>query len=303
MQLRPIKAILVLILVASLVAGCTVNNQASSVSTAYPTAGRSVLLQGIEARYNASAVNHGYEDYKVTWVNNTTVAVHMKITSETEVTTWDYKFTHFPTINGATAYFDSHELRYTDKPDTAEHASLYALVTGVKNSSVSKEVTIPSGNTTYHLKQIDSLIIESSSRVLPSVNATVAATATPSPPQLSQEQLNAIQRDMEAKGYNITQALKQSDGIGTSANGSTFYKGAITQGGIQYNLTVEVCKDNATANSKFTSKVSDLQKSGIVGSYTSPTQWSGVSTLNGIQVNSSVTKSTTGPPYPITTIE
>ena len=308
MQLKPTTAILVLILVASLVTGCTVNttlsgnNQAGNVSTSYPTAGQSELLQGIEARYNVSAANHQYVDYKVTWVNDTTITVHMKIISEAEVTTWDIKFTHFPTIDGATTYFDSHQLRYTNKSDTADHASLYALVTGVTNLPVSKEVTI-SGNTTYHLEQIDSLIIESSSRVLPSVNATVAATATPSPPQLSQEQLNAIQRDMEAKGYNITQALKQSGGIGTSANGSTFYKGAITQGGIQYNLTVEVCKDNATANSKFTSKVSDLQKSGIVGSYTSPTQWSGVSTLNGIQVNSSVTKSATGPPYTITTIE
>jgi len=137
----------------------------------------------------------------------------------------------------------------------------------------------------------------------PPVKATVAATATPLPPQLSQAQLNVIQRDVGAKGYNIIQPLKQSGGIGTSANGSTFYKGAITQGDIQYNLTVQVCKDNATANSRFSSTVSNLQKSGIVGSYKSPTQWSGVTTLNGIQVSSSVTKSATGPPYTITTIE
>jgi hypothetical protein len=107
---------------------------------------------------------------------------------------------------------------------------------------------------------------------------------------------------MEAKGYNITQPLKQSGGIGTSVNGSTFYKGAITQGGIQYNLTVEVCKDNATANSQFSLTIRNLQKLGIVGSYNSPTQWSGVTTLSGIQVSSSVTKSATGP-YAITAIE
>lgn len=101
MQLKPIIVIVVvLISVASLVAGCAVNttlsgnNQASSASTAYPTAGRSGLLQGIEASYNESAANHQYEDYKVTWMNNTTITVHMKITSETEITTWDYKFTH-----------------------------------------------------------------------------------------------------------------------------------------------------------------------------------------------------------------
>ncbi len=151
---------------------------------------------------------------------------------------------------------------------------------------------------------------EEESTPTPPVTATVAATATPSGPQLSHAQLNAIQRDMEAKGYNITQPLKQSGGIGTGANGSTFYKGAITQNPgiqynfiIQYNLTVEVCKDNATANAHFSSTVSNLQKLGIAGSYNSPTQWSGVTTLNDIQVSSSVTKSATGPPYTIKTIE
>ncbi len=145
--------------------------------------------------------------------------------------------------------------------------------------------------------------INTKSTPTPPVEATVAATATPSGPQLSHAQLNAIQRDMEAKGYNITQPLKQSGGIGTSANGSTLYKGAITQNPIQYSLTVEVYKDNATANSQFSLRVGNLQKSGIVGSYNSPTLWAGVTTLNGIQVSSSVTKSATGPPYTITTIE
>jgi hypothetical protein len=154
----------------------------------------------------------------------------------------------------------------------------------------------------------DNLMPNTASTPTPPVNA-IAATATPSGPQLSQAQLNAIQRDMEAKGYNITQPLKQSGGIGSGANGSTFYKGAISQDPgtqynftIRYNLTVEVCKDNTTANSQFSSTVSNLQKSGIVGSYKSPTQWSWVTTLNGIQANSSVTKSVTGPPYTITTI-
>jgi hypothetical protein len=155
----------------------------------------------------------------------------------------------------------------------------------------------------------NNLMPNTASTPTPPVNAKVAATATPSGPQLSQAQLSAIQRDMEAKGYNITQPLKQSGGIGSGANGSTFYKGAISQDPgtqynftIRYNLTVEVCKDNATANSQFSSTVSNLQKSGIAGSYKSPTQWSWVTTLNGIQANSSVTKSVTGPPYTITTI-
>jgi hypothetical protein len=312
-QLKPTLALLVFILVVSLVTGCTANtslfgnNQARNVSTTYPTAGRSELLQGIEANFNESEAAHRYDEYHVTWMNNTTITIHMKITSKAEVTTWDYKFTHFPTIEEATAYFDNHQLRYTYNPDMIDHASLYAVVTGDRNPSVSKEVTIL-GNTTYHLEQIDPLIIESSSSVLPQLTATV--TATPSPPQLSRAQLNAMQLEVGAKGYNITQPLKLSGGIGDSANGSTFYKGTISKNPGQqfgfiiiYNFTVEVCKDNRTANSQFSSTVNNLQKSGIAGSYTSPTQWAGVTTLNGIKVDNSVTKSATGPPYTITTIE
>jgi hypothetical protein len=183
MQLKPITAIVVLVLVDSLVAGCTVNttlfgnNQTSSISTAYPAAGRSELLQGIETSYNESAANHQYDDYNVTWMDNTTITIHMKISSETKVTTWDYKFTHFPTIEAATAYFDSHQLEYPSKPDIIDHASLYAHVTGVKNASVSKEVTRP-GDTAYHLEQIDSLIIESSSRTY-FIDQTQQASVSP----------------------------------------------------------------------------------------------------------------------------
>src|SRR5208337_4940467 len=72
----------------------------------------------------------------------------------------------------------------------------------------------------------NNLIPNTKSTPTPPFNATVAATATPSRLQFSQAQLNAIQRDMEAKGYTITQPLKQSGGIGSGANGSTFYKGA-----------------------------------------------------------------------------
>jgi hypothetical protein len=155
----------------------------------------------------------------------------------------------------------------------------------------------------------NNIIPNTTSTPTPSLNATAAATATPSAPQLSQAQLNAFQRDVASKGFNITQPLNLSGGIGSGANGSTFYKGTITKSPGQqynftviYNVTVEACKDNATANSRFPLTVSSLEKMGIVGGYNSSRQWSGVSTLNGIQVDSSVTKSATGPPYTITTI-
>jgi hypothetical protein len=168
MQLKPITAIAVLSLVVAslLAAGCVQTevtlspaNQASNVSTAYPTAGkRSELLQAIAAHYNESGSR--YEDYKVTWVNDTTLTIHEKKTNVGAVLTWDYKFMQFPSIDAATAYFDSHRPEYTYKPSSADHASLYSIVTGYKNASVVKQVTRYGTPTDYDLEQFDSLIIE-----------------------------------------------------------------------------------------------------------------------------------------------
>lgn len=182
MHLTPITAIIVLILVTSLVLGGAIdtlrigNNQTRNVSTAYPS-GRSGLLQGIEASFNESAAYNEYENYTVTWLDNATIIVHLRITSETEVITDHYKFTQFPTVEGASEYFDGHELEYTSSSDTIDHAPLYAHVTGVMHPSVSQEVILP-GNTTFYLEQINSLIITGSSSRLPLVNATGAAAPT-----------------------------------------------------------------------------------------------------------------------------
>jgi hypothetical protein len=171
MQLKPITAIIVLFLVVASLsfAGCVQTevtlspaNQASDVSTAYPTAGKSELLQGMAAHYDESAAH--YEDYKVTWINNTALTIHEKSSSVDSVYTYDYKFIHFPTIDAATAYFDSHRLEYNHKPSYIDHASLYSLVTGAQNASVVKEVTRYGTPTDYHLEQFNSLIIETSSR-------------------------------------------------------------------------------------------------------------------------------------------
>jgi hypothetical protein len=165
----PLKYALPLLFIGALVlsstTGCTVStkNQASEVSTAYPTAGkRSELLQAFAADYNESGSN--YQDFRITWINDTALTIHEKKTSVDAVITWDYKFIHFPTIDAATAYFDSHRFEYNNKPSYIDHASLYSLVTGAQNVSVVKEVTLYSTPTDYHLEQFDSLIIETASQ-------------------------------------------------------------------------------------------------------------------------------------------
>jgi predicted AlkP superfamily pyrophosphatase or phosphodiesterase len=169
MKLKPITVIAVLLLVVAtlLVAGCIQTkvtlspaNQANNVSTAYPTAGKSELLQGIAAYKNDNKGN-SWTDYKVTWINNTALTIHYSFTVAASRHTNDYKYIHFPTIDAATAYFNSHRLEYTYKPESADSASLYALVTGDQNPSVVKEVS-KYGDTTSHLEQFNSLIIESS---------------------------------------------------------------------------------------------------------------------------------------------
>lgn len=82
----PLKYALPLLFIGALVlsstAGCTVStkNQASEVSTAYPTAGKSELLQGIVAYENDSG-SSDWTDFNVTWINNTVMKMHWKTTS------------------------------------------------------------------------------------------------------------------------------------------------------------------------------------------------------------------------------
>jgi hypothetical protein len=181
MQLKPITAIIVLTLVvASLsVAGCTIlpapktDNQASNVSTttlvstAYPTAGKSELLRAIVADENKS-IGSSLDGYKVTWINNSTVKIEgtKTVNNFSLVQTFNYTFTHFPTANAASAYFDSNRPQYTETL-LANHSSLYSRVTG-QNATVINSVwrlgTLRTDEVTYTLEQFDALIIETSSQ-------------------------------------------------------------------------------------------------------------------------------------------
>ena len=168
----PLKYALPLLFIGALVlastTGCTTNtgNQASEVSTAYPTAGKSELLQGIVAEENES-VGSRWDGYKVTWINNTAVNIQGKTTSYggSLIQTHNYTYMHFPTVNSASAYFDSKRPQYTEKSSSANHGSLYSLVTD-HDATVIKSVwrsgTIGSDDVIYRLEQLDALVIDDS---------------------------------------------------------------------------------------------------------------------------------------------
>jgi hypothetical protein len=173
MQLKPITTIIVLfLLVASLlVAGCIQTevtlspaNQASNVSTAYPTAGKSELLQAIVARNSDNA------NMTFTWINDTAVKEHYTYSAFGGAFqyTKDITFIHFPTVNAASAFFDSKRPQYSEKSLSADYGSTYYLASH-QDAKVIKSVwdlkTISRyDDVTYRLEQLDALIVEAATQ-------------------------------------------------------------------------------------------------------------------------------------------
>ena len=183
MQFKPITPIIVLFLVVAclLVSGCTTNttnqttsatpsvtpsvhsdkNQANEVSTAYPTAGKSELLQGIVAYDNSTVGNGFWNNYKVTWINNTAV----RIEGTYEISTYNFLYLHFPTVTAASAYFDSKRPDYPVKSAAVASNLLYHHVID-QNATVMKSVqrygTTGTDSVTYTLEQLDALVVVSS---------------------------------------------------------------------------------------------------------------------------------------------
>jgi hypothetical protein len=112
MQLKSITAITVLLLlVASLsVAGCTSSSSSSTVSTDYPTSGRSKLIDGAIEQVrpsDSSSGNYKTQAFTVNWISNTQAKVHIETvnTKSFDVTKKDLTFTHFPSTDAATNYY------------------------------------------------------------------------------------------------------------------------------------------------------------------------------------------------------
>jgi hypothetical protein len=140
-------------------------NQASPVSTAYPKAGKSELLQAIVAYENESVWSR-WDEHKITWINNTAFKLEGKTTGYggSLITTTKATFIHFPTIAAASAYFDSLRPQYPQKPSSTS-CSLYSLVTG-HDATVIRQVdrygTVGSDDVTSSLTQCDVLVTEAS---------------------------------------------------------------------------------------------------------------------------------------------
>jgi hypothetical protein len=120
MQLKPITAIAVLLLVVAslLVAGCTSSTSSSTVSTDYPTSGHSKLIEGTVAYRKSIAESTSGSDkpkaFEVTWITDTKAKVHEERLDPQDyrVSVNDITFTHYPNTNEASTYFNMYKGRY-----------------------------------------------------------------------------------------------------------------------------------------------------------------------------------------------
>ena len=159
-------------LVLSSTTGCissNTGNQASELSnaysTAYPTAGKSELLQRIVAYENDTTYHYPARLRTFTWINNTTVKEHYNYTGfggEIQYSE-DMTFIHFPTVSAASAYFDSNRPQYSQKSSSADYGTIYHSATG-QDATVIKSVwdlkSIRSDSVQSRLEQFDVLIIK-----------------------------------------------------------------------------------------------------------------------------------------------
>ena len=155
MQFKPIAAIIVLLLViASLAfAGCTTKvpietaveigggEGPRNISPAYPTSGHSQLVQGSIDYYRDQ--RWPFDTYTVKWINDTQ-AQTSGIEKSGEGTSFNIMtvnttYTHFPTVEAASAYFDSLRSQYPKKSDSISEGVKYYEITG-KLATVTKEL-------------------------------------------------------------------------------------------------------------------------------------------------------------------
>jgi outer membrane murein-binding lipoprotein Lpp len=139
MQLKPITAIAVLLLVAAslLVAGCTSNNTSTNNQTPNAsTATHDAFLENYLAAYK----NNTYADknakitvWETTWINSTSVQLLDTIINKTANRTWSYDETLivFPTTQDATNYLNAmNKTAYSLASTQYEHKGAYYNVTG-----------------------------------------------------------------------------------------------------------------------------------------------------------------------------
>jgi hypothetical protein len=164
--MKPITAIIVLLLlVASLsVAGCTSSSSSNTVSTDYPTSGRSNLVGGaveyLRSEYNIGYLNEKQKSFDVNWISNTQAQIHEEFIDTQDYSTieHDYTITHFPSTAEATTYLQTSTITYAGTSTTPNTPIIdYYKITG----------TTPTVYKVYQedfglesISQFDSLIVE-----------------------------------------------------------------------------------------------------------------------------------------------
>jgi hypothetical protein len=150
----PLKYALPLLFIGALVlvsiSGCT------SSSTQYPTSGHSELIQGILDKEHSVG---NWKSFDVSWYNDTS-AGYTGTTSDSateQLTTWTYTFQQFPTVDNATAYFETQRVAYPTITKYVIYTPDYYGATH-HDPTVFKQVQRDSGLDTWYLTQQDALV-------------------------------------------------------------------------------------------------------------------------------------------------
>jgi hypothetical protein len=213
-----LPAIIVVVIIASLsVAGCSTNNtnQSGTVSTDFPTSGRSQLIEAaIEHQRNSLPSS---TQFTVEWKNNTwAITTEDRQDGSTLVTA----YTHWPSVDEAGAWFDWYRGAVGGEDTNAP--TWYHDITG-KSPTISKalaDVTEPQTG----LQQYDALTVETRLTYAPTVTETPTAT-----PTANSNVVKGMEFHLTDFFYDPPQALG-SGGDFTPAVGNVF---------VAYNCSVE----------------------------------------------------------------
>jgi hypothetical protein len=237
MQLKPIAAILVLLLlVASLcVAGCTTSSDSKSgtVSTDYPTSGRSELI-GAAIEHQRNSLPSSTE-FTVEWKNNTwAVTTEQRADGSTYVTGYE----HWRSVDEASAIFDP-EIGLFFLKETSASPTWYHEITG-KWPTVSKALADIDEPKTG-VQQYDALIVRT--QLKNATTATETPTATPTSSNVTISSWFAAYRTrLIEDGYSVPTPFNK-----TSLNGKEVYVGKYQKNGRPFEEDIYPLKSYADA--------------------------------------------------------
>ena len=164
-QTKKLLLLSAVLVAAILVAGCT-----STVSTDYPSSGRSKLVEGavgyLRDVYNTGYSNTKQKSFDVNWISNTQVKIHEESVSTQNYATIkkDYTITHFPSTAEASTYLGKSGLTYDASSSSLTTPIIdYYKITGKTPSFYKVFQTNLAGMKS--ISQFDSLIVEEESTV------------------------------------------------------------------------------------------------------------------------------------------